>query len=504
MRTIAIVNQKGGSGKTTTAISLSAALAAREQRTLLVDLDPQGHCGSGLAIPESRIDLQIGDAMVWPDRTPLASERFVWKMRTNLDVIPSTTKLAGLESPRGGLATREDRDMRLSRVLGALADQYDWCLIDCPPYIGLLTFNALRACDEVLIPVEAGYFALQGAGKQVSTIEALSRRFGCAIPYRIVPTMYDRSSKVGDDVLEAIRGRFSESLAPVVIRTDEMVREASSMGSPVIEYAPNAPSSKDYAALASHVMECEPARVSSDGSTGEGGIATATLTGGGDSGGSDAIDADDSHEKNESGGGWLRAGEMLSGTVSMDLGGEEESGGESARRHDEAGRGSTVSRAAELAAKARQLATRSEEISRKIHTDPDVARAMQRDAGRGTRDEATVRPGAYASAPTAPEGVRFGATAVEKGVWFVQPGEPEMVISVAGDHNGWVPSATRLKYNEARGVHEAFIVASPGAMRYRLVVNGEWIADPYNPNSQANPYGGRDSIVVVPGAGGGR
>jgi len=298
------------------------------------------------------------------------------------------------------------------------------------------------------------------------------------------------------------------SLAPVVIRTDEMVREASSMGSPVIEYAPNAPSSKDYAALASHVMECEPARVASGVSTGEGGIATATLTGGGDSGGhpggDDPIDADDPREGDEAGVGWLRAGEMLSGTVSMDLGGKEDSGGESARRHDEAGRGSTVSRAAELAAKARQLATRSEEISRKIHADPDVARALQRDAARGTRDEATVRPGAYASAPTAPEGVRFGATAVEKGVWFVQPGEPEMVISVAGDHNGWVPSATRLKYNEARGAHEAFIVASPGAMRYRLVVNGEWIADPYNPNSQANPYGGRDSIVVVPGAGGGR
>jgi len=115
VRTIAIVNQKGGSGKTTTAISLSAALAARGQRTLLVDLDPQSHCAIGLAIPESQIDLQIGDAMMWPDSRPLATDRFLWKARTNLDVAPSTTKLAGLESSRGGLAAREDRDLRLKR-----------------------------------------------------------------------------------------------------------------------------------------------------------------------------------------------------------------------------------------------------------------------------------------------------------------------------------------------------------------------------------------------------
>ena len=502
MKTIAIVNQKGGSGKTTTAISLSSALALRGQRTLLIDLDPQSHCASGLAIPESEIDLQIGDAMLWPDARPLPTDRFIWPTRTNLHVSPSTTKLAGLESARGGLATREDRDLRLTRVLNELQADYDWCVIDCPPYIGMLTFNALRAANEVLIPVETGYFALQGASKQIATIEALFRRTGRPIPYRLLPTMYDRGSSVADDVLEAIRRQFSETLTPIVVRVDEKVREAASMGSPVTEFAPTSPAAKDYAALASYIMENEPAIVTTAAahaahaafatgetvSDGTDGPAAADSTYG-DSG----LGFDGAHELPNStpSDGWARTGDLLGGAIEI----ETEHIPRAPNRANE-----TLSRAAELAAKARQLASRSAEISKKIERDPDVARVM-RNIDRPSAPRAVLGGDTQPPKPTHSTASKhkYGAIACNGGVLFVQPGGPEMEFCVAGDHNGWVPSATKLVYNPEREVHEIFVVAGPEPMRYRLVANGEWIADPYNPNAQANPYGGRDSIAQALG-----
>ncbi|MFN7558925.1 MAG: ParA family protein, partial [bacterium] len=167
MRTIAIVNQKGGCGKTTTAINLAGVLARQGRRTLLVDLDPQSHCASGLAIPEARIDVQIGDAMMARPDQAIDWTRLLWRVSRSLDLAPSTVRLAALESARGGLAGAENAEARLAGVLSKIADQYEFCLIDCPPNIGLLTYNALAAAGEVLIPVETAFFALQGASKQI-------------------------------------------------------------------------------------------------------------------------------------------------------------------------------------------------------------------------------------------------------------------------------------------------------------------------------------------------
>ncbi|TVQ52776.1 MAG: hypothetical protein EA377_09380, partial [Phycisphaerales bacterium] len=143
MRTIALVNQKGGCGKTTTAINLAATFARRGVRTLLIDMDPQSHCAAGLGVPEAHIESGIAEAMLHENPATLDPEDYLWKVARNLDLIPSTTRLAGLEAPTGGLHQRPDRDRRLEYVLCGLRDRYDLCLIDCPPTIGLLTFNAL-------------------------------------------------------------------------------------------------------------------------------------------------------------------------------------------------------------------------------------------------------------------------------------------------------------------------------------------------------------------------
>ncbi|MEO1718585.1 MAG: AAA family ATPase, partial [Planctomycetota bacterium] len=168
-------------GKTTLSVNLSAALAALGKRVLLVDLDPQSHCAAGLAIPEQRIDQDIADALV--SDTPLDKSRLVWSAGRNLDLIPSRTRLAGLEAARGGLATKPDKERRLARVLQPFATDYDVALIDCSPSIGLLTYNAITAATDILVPVETGFFSLQGAMKQAKTIESLERRLGASAPF---------------------------------------------------------------------------------------------------------------------------------------------------------------------------------------------------------------------------------------------------------------------------------------------------------------------------------
>lgn len=192
MRTVAIINQKGGCGKTTSAINLSACLARLGQKTLLVDMDPQGHCGTGLAVPEEQIERTIYDAMLEPadtrdGRVPKISD-IVWQIATDFDLAPSNIRLAAFEQVFAGRSGREDR---LTNALSAVKDNYKWCIIDCPPSVGLITFNALKACDEAIVPVETGYFSLHGLTKMMETLVMLRERAGKDIVIRVLPTLYD-------------------------------------------------------------------------------------------------------------------------------------------------------------------------------------------------------------------------------------------------------------------------------------------------------------------------
>src|SRR5206468_444661 len=163
MRTLAIINQKGGCGKTTTSINLAACMARLGHKTLLVDMDPQGHCGVGLAVPEDQIERTIYDAIIEERDGRVAKQsEIVWQIASDFDLAPANIKLAAFEQVFAGRNGREDR---LSRALDGVRETYEWCIIDCPPSFGLLTFNALRACDEVIVPVETGYFSLHGLTK---------------------------------------------------------------------------------------------------------------------------------------------------------------------------------------------------------------------------------------------------------------------------------------------------------------------------------------------------
>lgn len=464
MRTVAIVNQKGGSGKTTTAITLATILAHRGQRTLLVDVDPQSHCALGFAVPSANIDLSIADALVaGADHQPEPT-RLTWQLGKNLDLIPSATKLAGLEAARGGLAEASDREERLLQVLRPLASRYDWCLIDCSPSIGLLTFNALRAASFVLIPVETGYFALRGAERQVGTLEALLRRCGHGASYGVFATMHRSDSRVGQDVLEQIRARFEKCLIPTVVRYDEALREAVSLGVSILDHAPTSTAARDYTALAAWLMEHTPeARMLDAGAVRAMGVDAASDA--------NCTSADDTDDRDA-------ALQPVTARVSVSSNALN-------------GSAPALSRAAELAARARQLSTRSVETQQRVATDERAGAVMRELTGEGPRS--TNGTGLSPDQLTS----LYGARATSRGVLFVYPAGPDVRVCLAADINGWSPTAHRMSYNPALAAHEICIPFPAGRHPYRFVVNGQWITDPHNPHTAPNPFGQLDSVVEV-------
>jgi chromosome partitioning protein len=246
VRTIAIVNQKGGCGKTTTAINLAALSAKRGRRTLLVDMDPQSHCAAGLGIPEEAIE-GGSTSVMRGEADGIDPTEICWEIGHRLHVLPSTVLLSAVEARSSDDTT--DVQARLGTFLARCRGRFDICFIDCPPALGTLTFSALRAATEALIPVETGYFSLKGARRQWDTIDALVRRLGRPLPRWIVPTIHDPASRLAAKILETLTQQFDEHLAPLVIREHESLREAASLGQPVCDFEPGGSAERDFAAL---------------------------------------------------------------------------------------------------------------------------------------------------------------------------------------------------------------------------------------------------------------
>lgn len=250
MRTLAIVNQKGGCGKTTTSINLASTLASQGDRVLIVDMDPQGHCAAGLGVPEGRLEFCMARALLSEPAGGRDPRSWLWNAARGVQLAPSSVALAGLESARGGLAARPDRDRRLAQMLDRVAEHFDWCIVDCPPTIGYLTFNALRAADEALVPIETGYFAFKAAERQLATIHSLVEQMGRLLPVHVVPTLHRASSQLSHDIVQAIARRHGADAVAPVIHDHEVLREAASFGQSVVEFAPGSPAAADFEALA--------------------------------------------------------------------------------------------------------------------------------------------------------------------------------------------------------------------------------------------------------------
>jgi len=261
MRVIAVVNQKGGCGKTTTTVNLAASLAADGASVLAIDLDPQAHTTLALGIDPDELMENIYEVLIEPNGVDHLS-RVTVNVSERLDLAPSGIVLSALEQQlavRGGDgAASTSPTERLSRALEKLPAPYDYVLIDCPPNVGLLTFNALRAASEVIIPLETSFFAIDGVQKLLETIGLLSDRLGHDLDVRILPTLYDGRTRYARTTLGEIRELFKDLCFDSVIRINVKLREAAQHGKPICRYAPSANGSIDYAALALEVEACAP------------------------------------------------------------------------------------------------------------------------------------------------------------------------------------------------------------------------------------------------------
>ncbi len=252
MRTLAIINQKGGCGKTTVAINLSAVLATMGKRTLLVDMDPQGHCAVGLAVPEDQIEKNVYDILISEfNETKTELKQVVWQIAENFDLAPAGIELAALEPQLTDRAGREDC---LRRELVKHAHEYDVVVIDCPPGVGLLSFNALRAADEVIIPVETGYFALHGLARELETLKVLEQQCRQDIQFHVLASMYDVRTKLAREVLQELKNQYDVCMFRTVVNFNTKLKEAASFGQAITEYDPASKGMRDFKNLAEEIL----------------------------------------------------------------------------------------------------------------------------------------------------------------------------------------------------------------------------------------------------------
>ena len=249
-RVVAIANQKGGVGKTTTAVNLSASLAAAERRTLLVDADPQGNATSGVGIERARITASLYEALL--EGRPLAASRFPHVHFARLDVIPATQDLVGAELE---LVTRPARETQLRRALRDLRDEYDYVIVDCPPSLGLLTLNVLTAADSVIIPIQCEYYALEGLSQLLNTIKLVQRNFNPSLSIDgVLLTMYDARLNLCRQVAAEAKEYFGPRMFNMTIPRNVRLAEAPSFGKPILLYDVQSVGARSYIAVAQELI----------------------------------------------------------------------------------------------------------------------------------------------------------------------------------------------------------------------------------------------------------
>ena len=248
-RVIAVANQKGGVGKTTTAINLSSCLAAKEQKVLAIDMDPQGNMTSGLSVDKDELEYTVYDLLIGESNVEQVICKNVFE---NLDVLPTNIDLSGAEIE---LLDADNKQFILRDKISEIRDNYDFVIIDCPPSLSMLTINALTTADTVLVPIQCEYYALEGLSQLMKTIELVQTRLNETLEMEgVVFTMYDARTNLSLQVVENVKDNLNQTIYKTIIPRNVRLAEAPSHGLPINHYDPRSTGSESYMMLADEVI----------------------------------------------------------------------------------------------------------------------------------------------------------------------------------------------------------------------------------------------------------
>ncbi len=434
MRTIAVVNQKGGCGKTTVSINLASALADLGQKVLLVDMDPQSHCAVGLAVPEEQIEQSIYDVLISTSRNePIRLTEVLWQISDRLELAPASLDLSAFEQQMVGVSERE---CCLKDALNEIKSDYDYTVIDCPPAVSLLTFNALRAADEVIVPVETGYFALHGLSRQLETLSILCRRCSQQVDVRVLASMYDIRTKMAREILAELRSHFADKIFKTVVCFNTKIKEASSFGQPISEYDPASKGHKDFHSLAEEVLGLQSRQPH--------------------------------HEFVNSLADQL---ESISATADELL--------------------QTTKPPVTT-----EPVPQTPEPVLKLPVDEFTTVGQVAEAAV-EKPEMEIQESPKPLDTEAKLSDYYGVSQKENAVVFVTLYPRAGNVQIAGDFNNWQPEYSPMQKVGESGVWQTEMNLMPGRYRYRLVVDGQWQQDPYNELTELNPFGGFNSVIEV-------
>jgi chromosome partitioning protein len=448
MKTIAVVNQKGGCGKTTVSINLASALAEAGQRVLLVDMDPQSHCAVGLAVPEEQIEQSIYDVLISRSRNePIKLTEILWQICDRLELAPASIDLAAFEQQMVGV---NERESCLIEALNDVEDNYDYAIIDCPPAVGLLTFNAIMASSDVIVPVETGYFALHGLSKQLETLSILSRRCEQQVNVKVLASMYDIRTKMAREILADLRSRFGDKMFDTIICFNTKIKEASSFGQPISEYDSASKGKKDFSALAEEILGTQVKQLRSD--------FVNSL-------------ADQLESISASADELLQATKPPTKAV------------EPAQSEQPEPEVTEIELVSDQEAPVFQI---EEEIETREAPTPEEPQVVEEPQAETPEKTIASKLSDY-----------YGVSQINDAVVFVTLYPRAQSVQIAGDFNNWQPEQHLMEKVGDTGVWQTQMKLNPGRYRYRLVVDGQWQQDPYNESTEMNPFGGFNSVVEI-------